>query len=339
MVSSKVQPPPSSKGFEDALHRVLEESDTAVFVADAETGMLRHANRRGRALVGRTLAEIRGMHQWELHPAEDAATYEQRFRTFVETEGMDLSQQTVVQASGRRVTMHVSGTIVEVDGRRIAVGFFWPEAEREKAATLATAAVRARLLHNLHDGLGQHLASLSARLQMLVRRSAGSELQTDAEEALGLVRGAIDELRGLMRGLGPRRLDEAGLGAALRGLANDPWPFGVNLEVSPSIGPLTEALEHAIFRMAQEALSNAARHSEAAHVDLLLLDLGGTLRLVVEDDGNGASGAPGHGLRGIARRARALGGSMVIDRKPGAGTMLRVDLPLADVADTRPPGR
>lgn len=327
--------------FDEALHRLLEESERAVFVADADTGALLHANRRGRALVGRTLAEIRHLRQIDLHPAAEAEAYARRYRALADSGGMDLPGQVVVQLSGEQLAVHLSGTMLDLDGRRLAVAFMRPEPDRREVDSHAASVVRGQLMQELHDGLGQHLTSLFVRLQMLDSACAGTAQQAQARQALDLLRGTLDELRGLMRGLGPRRLDEEGLAGALRSLSRDPWPFTVRLELTEPLVAMPPRVEHAIFRTAQEALTNAARHSGAQRLDLMLIHLGDAVRLVVDDDGRGAAAevARGRGISGIARRAAALGGLLLVDHSPGGGTMLRLDLPLTDDADARTAGR
>jgi len=341
MPASSLQGGADATRFDEALHRILEESERAVFVADADSGALLHANRRGRALAGRTLAEIRRMQQVDLHPAAERDGYARRYRALADSGGMDLPEQILVQASGERLSVHASGTVVDIEGHRLAVVFMRPDPDRREVETHAAAVVRAQLMQELHDGLGQHLTSLFVRLQLLTTASEGSALHPQALQSLELLRGTLEELRGLMRGLGPRRLDEEGLAGALRSVAGDPWPFAVRLEVTEPLPSMPPRVEQALFRTLQEALTNAARHSGAQRVDVLLIHLGDSVRLVVEDDGHGkaANAEPGRGMSGIQRRAAALGGNLLVKHASGSGTMLRLDLPLPHVADARPPRR
>jgi signal transduction histidine kinase len=193
---------------------------------------------------------------------------------------------------------------------------------------------RRRLRRDLHDGLGSQLVALNLQAGALRGLIAG-----DAEAALAEVaelrtqlRAAITSIRGLVRGLGPPVIDELGLLTALRERARQYQVDGLVVEVDfPSVLPtLPAAVEVAIYRIVEEALTNVAKHARARWC-AVRLRAGEALDLSVEDDGVGmpAEAGAGVGLHSMRERAAELGGDCRIEPRPGGGTRVAVRLPLS----------
>ena len=146
------------------------------------------------------------------------------------------------------------------------------------------------------------------------------------EGALGEITLAIHELRELARGVRPSQLDE-GLAPALRELAGRaPLP----VEVSACTDRFPPHIEAAGYFIASEGLTNAVKHAAATKVTLTARNEAGCLVVCVTDDGKGgAEPAPGSGLRGLADRVEAHGGSLLINSARDTGTTLRAELPCA----------
>jgi signal transduction histidine kinase len=193
---------------------------------------------------------------------------------------------------------------------------------------------RRRLARDLHDGLGQTLTALKHRLVQL-----GDGIAPTARErldaAIALCGDALEDTRALSRLLRPPILDDLGLEAALRSLARSLGEAsGMTIDVD--VGPLPELdgdVQTLLFRIAQEALNNAAKHAQATHVLLRLVARGGFLQLQVADDGIGcdpdrmvASG--GSGLGGMRERLRLYGGQFELHSAAGEGTRLRAIVPV-----------
>jgi len=208
---------------------------------------------------------------------------------------------------------------------------------------------RRRIARELHDEAGGALASLMVRLRTL--QDTGS-LRAAKAQAARLRKGLAETIGGLARlarGLHPSVLDDLGLAPALRRHAADTAEaLGVPIAVTlRGLGPrrLPRAVEIALYRIAQEALSNVVRHAGAKRVELSLTRTAGALRLEVTDDGRGFDprtrsarrvSAPGSlGLLGIRERAAALGGAASITSAPGRGTTVAVVLPAPAGAERR----
>lgn len=197
---------------------------------------------------------------------------------------------------------------------------------------------RRTIARELHDEVGQVLTALQVELSLAHRRLVAAGLDVDPlKEAQTLADGALTTVRDLSQLLRPAALDDLGLPAAidasLRGLARR-HEIQVELSQSGMADRLAPETEIAAYRIVQEALTNVARHAEAAHCRVRLMRLPDSLQVEIEDDGGGfdpddTPAAPqGFGLIGMRERAAMLGGSLRIWSAPGAGTRLFVELPV-----------
>jgi signal transduction histidine kinase len=200
-----------------------------------------------------------------------------------------------------------------------------------------------RFSHELHDELGQSLSAIKTNLTAL---GSGSNGQGERlKDCLHLVDGAIGNVREMSHLLRPTILDDFGLEAGLRWLAEG-FSARTNIAVhldSAYSGRLPDETETHLFRIAQEALTNVARHSGAKHVDVKLEVRNGEACLSIQDDGRGLAGEPGNGtpsrrglgLIGMRARARSAGGDMTVRSRPGEGVRIEVRAPVTAQA----PGR
>ena len=201
---------------------------------------------------------------------------------------------------------------------------------------------RNRLARDLHDGPAQSMAAALFGVDLAVAALNSSPEAARAEllNARALLRDALDDIRGMMTGLRPRILEDRGLVAALESLAGTTPLWGPLLTVaSHGFTPgerLAPDMELALYRIAQEAVSNARRHGAAGQVQVSIERASKSITLNVRDDGHGflphRIGPPsmaGHGLPGMRERAKALGGELTIESSPGKGTLVAVTAPIA----------
>ena len=207
------------------------------------------------------------------------------------------------------------------------------ERARSNAVALAAQeAERHRIARELHDEIGQGLTAVLLGLQ---RAAAGAppELATELRAVQETARASLQEVREVARRLRPGLLQDLGLVSALSALATDLTTSTgavVDRRFDARLPPLGEEQELVLYRVAQEALTNAARHAGARSVRLQLNADEDGVELLVADDGRGLAGAPeGSGLRGMRERALLVGGRLA-DRYPGArgGTEVRLRVPV-----------
>jgi signal transduction histidine kinase len=192
----------------------------------------------------------------------------------------------------------------------------------------ATESERRRIERDLHDGTQQRLVSIAMTLglaesKLAADRPAVEPVLREARDALTV---ALAELRELTQGIRPAILVERGLAAALDDLARRA-ALPVRLDVTIG-GRLREQVEDAVYFVASEALTNAAKHSHASELRLAAARQDAVIVLEVADDGiGGAAAGRGSGLRGLADRVEALGGRLSVSSPPGRGTTLRAEIP------------
>lgn len=213
------------------------------------------------------------------------------------------------------------------------------ERERRESGRRALAAQeseRKRVAQELHDEIGQALTAVLLLINGLEDR-VGAELQPDVREAQETARNALENVRRVARQLRPEALDHLGLVSALTSLTTsfaNQTGVRVDRHIEPNLPQLADDVELVIYRVAQESLTNVARHAEASHVELTLQSNSRTVALSVRDNGVGISSASGlnHGIRGMRERALLVGG----DFRIGNGRRGGVEVTLAVPRDAAP---
>jgi signal transduction histidine kinase len=193
----------------------------------------------------------------------------------------------------------------------------------------ATDEERRRIERDLHDGAQQRLVALGFTLRRANRRAdADPELAQLLDDANRELEDGLRELRALARGIHPAALADGGLAPAVRELA-DRFPIPVQVDVEDR--RFATAIETTAYFIVAEALTNVLRHAEATSASVRGRFVGDTLDLEIADDGRGGAddGTGGTGVRGLADRAHAVGGTLSIDSPVGGGTTVRARLPLA----------
>jgi signal transduction histidine kinase/DNA-binding NarL/FixJ family response regulator len=268
---------------------------------------------------------------------------------------------------------------LELFARHAAVALanarLYAEAEAYTRAE-AAGAERDRLVREVHDTVAQGLASVVVHLDAAARAPA-ADVHAEIARARDQAVTALGETRRTVLGLAPSPLEGRSLAQALElelGWANRTGNLDVRLVVAGTPARIPDALAHQLFRIAQEALTNAVRHAGARTVRIGVIHEPGAVAVLVQDDGHGfpadltpgggAGGGPGGalgggpgggpggapaggrgggpggdiagiGLRGMAERARLVNGTLDVDSVPGWGTRVRVRAPVADPAPAR----
>lgn len=236
---------------------------------------------------------------------------------------------------------NVLGTAIE----RIRLEEERAQHDKELAARVLQAQEeeRKRISRELHDETAQTLSVLLTNLDLLERNlhAQNAGLISGFERVGELARRALDETRALSHDLRPTILDDVGLVAALEWLAEEyEHSYGGGVDVEAKVRTLPKEVEVALFRIAQEALTNCGKHAEARTVSVSLCSDDSYLRLSIEDDGRGfdpqrVSGPTREGrmgLYGMRERAILLGGDLEIEAAPGRGTRINVSIPLEQSA-------
>jgi two-component system, NarL family, sensor histidine kinase UhpB len=210
------------------------------------------------------------------------------------------------------------------------------EAERREASSRAHRAreeERQRIARGLHDEIGQTMTGVLFLLKQLARDGSAAQRAALAE-AQEAVRANLGEVRRIAQELRPEALDHLGLASALNNLARSfarRTRIEVERRVETRLPHLDPNVELVLYRVAQESLTNVARHSEATHVLLALSRNGDGVVLRVSDNGRGFGTAhrEGGGLRGIRENALIVGGALAIKPSSAGGVEVRLEVPTA----------
>jgi PAS domain S-box-containing protein len=195
---------------------------------------------------------------------------------------------------------------------------------------------RQLVAYEIHDGPVQYVTAALMHLEASRQTEAmpPERAKEHYQTALRLLRNTVDEARRLIDGLRPPILDEAGILSAIEYLVRESQKGIPSIEFAHRVQfeRLAPPLEVAIFRIVQEALTNAQQHGKAESARIELVESGGRLRLEIRDWGLGFDpdkiGDHHHGIRGIHERAKLFGGKAEIDSAPGDGTRIVVELPV-----------
>ncbi len=208
---------------------------------------------------------------------------------------------------------------------------------------------RRRLARELHDAFGQNLTAISALAASIEKtaQEACPEIEEEVRSLLQISMGMMQSLRGTLLDLRPADIDKFGLTESLKQLVGV-WSAGAKrstrfeLSIPRELAPLSDAAAVHIFRIAQEGLTNAVKHADAKTVRLSVEPVlmarpkdphAAGIRLTIEDDGkgrahNGKASANGMGLVNMQERVAALGGTITLDDRPGAGFTVRIEVPV-----------
>jgi two-component system sensor histidine kinase UhpB len=208
------------------------------------------------------------------------------------------------------------------------------ESERRDSARQALQVLegeRSRIARGLHDEVGQTLTGVMLQVEGLAPKLP-PELHEQLEELRETARSGTEDVRRIARQLRPEALEDLGLQSALAALAtafSEQARVTVERRLEPEL-PLSREEELVVYRVAQEALTNVARHAHATRVELELARNGTGTTLMVRDDGVGLS--PGalpssHGIRGMRERAMLLGAQLAINSERGRGTEISLSIP------------
>jgi two-component system, NarL family, sensor histidine kinase UhpB len=202
-----------------------------------------------------------------------------------------------------------------------------------RRALLVQEGERRRIARELHDEVGQTLTGVVLQVEGL-SAAIPEHLRDQLDELRETARQGTEDVRRIARQLRPEALEDLGLQSALAALATavgEQAHVRVDRHLEPPGLPLSEEQELVIYRVAQEAMTNVARHAHADAVELRLERTGDQVVLTVRDDGHGlppAASESSHGIRGMRERAMLIGAGLAIEAAPERGTEVRLSIPL-----------
>ena len=332
---------------EERLRAILQTAVEGIITID-DRGVVESMNPAAEKTFGYKAEEVVGKNVSMLMPDPYKAEHDSYLANYLrsgQARIIGIGREVVGQRKGGSVfPMDLAVSEVRLAHRRLFAGFVRDITEPkrlEREILEISDQERRRIGQDLHDGLCQHLAGIELMSQVLHQKLA-ERSKADANRAAEIarhVREAISQTRSLARGLAPVTLESEGLASAVRELAgNAEKMFGVVcrvecLEASPEIE--TEMATH-LYRIAQEAVSNAVKHGKATEIRIRLEFKAERLTLSVLDNGGGIPEvlprSDGMGLRIMRYRAGMIGGTLSAEKNPGGGTLVCCSVPTRGVA-------
>lgn len=336
----------------DALRyaRILEESRNEIYLFAPDSLRFVSVNQPARLNLGYSLERLREMTPLDLKPGYTETTFRRMIAPLAQgriqelrfnaehrrCDGTLYPVEVVLRYSAYALSSVFVATILDVTEQRQRETELAAMAERLRTLGAQLVQVqeheRRHLARELHDEIGQQLTAALIE----VRNPELRLPRTLRERWIQQFGGLIEQVRTLSLDLSPAMLDDLGLVPALRGYAQRQAALGglaLTLELDESLGRLSPEMENALFRIAQEAMTNVLRHAHATTLTLALRRVERQLQLSIADNGcglppKGAELAAHFGMVGMRERAALLGGELNLESAPGAGLRVVVHLPL-----------
>jgi len=334
------------KDREERLRAILETAVEGIITID-ERGIIESVNTAAERIFGYSADEIIGKNVSMLMPSPHRAAHDGYLENYLRTGHAKIigigREVAGLRKDGTTFPMDLSVSEVKLAARRMFTGFIRDITDRkqlEKEILEISDREQRRIGQDLHDGLCQHLAGIELMSQVLAQKlEPKSKIHAQqVNEIASHVRDAISHTRSLARGLSPVTIESEGLLSALNELAtNTEKIFHVSskIEFDEPVAIQDHATATHLFRIAQEAVSNAIKHGKASRLVIGLHKARGRVILQVSDNGSGFPRQPansrGMGLRIMQSRASMIGGTMAIERNEGGGIDVTCAVPEKDV--------
>jgi PAS domain S-box-containing protein len=320
--------------LKERYENLFENANDMVFTHDL-TGNITSVNKVGEQLLGRSREQIIGRGVVEFVAEEQRDAVKQWLAGVATGAELPSADWDFVNAGAQRVRLEISARLMEQARREPEVESIARDITERKGLEREILEIsnreQRRIGHDLHDGVCQQLAAIAYRLDILGDQlQAKGVVESSETERIGaLLNDAVQQTRGVARGLFPVQLDESGLAPALEELADNVSSlFRIQCRFDGA-DPLPAADKSSalhLYYIAQEAVSNAIKHGKATDVTISLARAGDRLQLTILDNGSGfqlpAVGSAGMGLRIMRYRARMIGGTLEIKSQPKHGTQI-----------------
>ncbi len=337
---------------ESLLHALIENSSAAIYLKDA-AGHYLLINRRHMELFPAMRNFTPGTTPFDWFPEEVARSFIATDNEVLQSGRTKTFEEAVEAADGPRVYLTVKFPVFDESQHVVAVGGISADitelqqarhelAERERLLrTLIDVQEREKqlLCHEIHDGLIQYAIGSKMLLEaMQDRRPPGGCTAAISTVIHSLAKG-IEEGRRVIRGIRPAALDDLGLRAAIDDLINDLRDAGTAVDgrLGTDIDTIPTPLQTTVYRVVQEALNNARKHSGSPRVGLSVSRTATHVSVKIEDFGCGfdlqTMDGGGFGLVSMRERSRLLGGSCAVKSALGKGTTIMIELPIPEHID------
>lgn len=348
-----VDPGADPTRMEDLFRAVFEAAPDGIIIVD-ERGEIRGANARAAEMFGYERDDLLSETVESLVPESARGVHMRHRMRFAEDPaprpmgiGLELRGR---RKNGETFPVEISLSPLTLAGELLVIGTIRDVTQRKRLRQFGFGALRAaeeerrRIARELHDDTAQRLAAILLRLRLLSAERAGPDRDRLLEDVRSELVAAAEAVRRIARGLRPPALEDVGVVTAIRSHVRARLSDGgpeAELDLAPVDEVLGEEAKLVLYRIVQEALSNVVRHAEASRVTIRIDVADRQVVAVVRDDGRGFDpGLPpgndgrGLGLMGMRERANLVGGRVSVESEPGAGTCIRLEIPLRQGGST-----
>jgi PAS domain S-box-containing protein len=331
---------------ESQLRGIMDHASAVIWLKDLQ-GRYIVANRCHQKLFASLGSSILGKTDLDFFPDSMAHYFIASDKEVIQGQTPHVAEDVIDQDDGPHTYRSVKFPVMNEAGEVIAVGGISTDITDLKAAheglkkkeqllrNLIEVQEKEKqfLCHEFHDGLIQYAAGSLMSLEGFKSKHVATDASEIIDTVIGNLRKGVDDGRRVIRGIRPAVLDDSPMEAALHDLI-DQFPTSeimIKFDCDPQIGRLSNAVQTTVYRLVQEALNNAKKHSGTDVVRVELRQSNGDLHLEVRDFGCGfdvKSHTQGFGLLGMSERVRLLGGNCSIESEKDAGTTIKVRLPI-----------
>ncbi len=337
---------------------IFENAGGAIFIANRKTGEILECNTQAEVLLGRTRAEIIGMHQTELHPRGEEEKYKKKFAAHVRKGHAVDFEGEIQHRDGRMIPIWISAQSVKIGGEDVILGLFVDITERKKvesklieyqeqlkslASQLSLIEERERrhIATELHDQISQSLVISKIKLDSMRESVSPGESKKVLKEVCNCLEQVIQDTRTLTFDLSYPILYELGFEAAVAEWLEEEirQKHGIKTEFQDDEQkkPLDEDIRALLFRNVRELLINVVKHANAKKVKVSIRKVNNDICVIVDDNGVGfdvsqveslVTKKAQFGLFSIRERLESLGGRFEIKSKVGRGSKITMTAPL-----------
>jgi len=323
---------------EERFRVLFDQANDGKLLADDSTKRFLLANCQIQKWLGYSAAELLQLAVPDIHRPDDLPRVLDEFDKMSRGETTTANDLPVLRKDGTVFFADVTAARFVLQGRRCLLGVFRDITERKRLEAEVLGAIEVERQHlgrDLHDGLGQHLASMSLQGDALqtALKAKGLPEATDAGKLAARARDAVKVTHDLARALYPASLQLSGLSMALKelaGMVREMFSIQCRFRGGKGIRLAEPNLERQLYRIAQEAAYNAAKHSKGRHIWIALRQSKHWLTLTIKDDGIGVPAsrlaAHGLGINTMKYRANLIGAMLHIDSKHRHGTTVTCQL-------------
>ncbi len=321
---------------------IFENVNDAILIIEADSGKILNVNKKVIELLGYSFGEILQMKIFDLYPEEDLPALRERYKQ-LQLKGQSLFEVSPIRKDGSIIRLEVNGRLIEYDGRKAFLNVARDIGGRKKDEAFLMSALlegqekeRKRIAADLHDSIQPLLSTIKRKVESLapVITMNDKGIKKSYRDIDNLLDRTLKEIKAISRNLASPALADFGLVATLHDLCenmNQEQKASINFYSTGVDEKLNTKIANGLYRISQELLHNAIRHSMASAITLQLIGHSNSVVLMIEDDGKGFDVSvkrKGLGLKNITARVKAMEGNLDVDSMKERGTIITVEVPL-----------